>query len=307
MAVALATLPLKSLLAGDGAGWLAAAAGLGGATCVAAALCPDAAGLTAGFLAAPGPGAAFLTTGPAGAGFLGPTFPAAAFFTGAFLTGAFFAAALFGATFFAGAFPDADFLAIADLGATFFAVAPAPGLATVLAEDVRALFTIRSLLAPAFDLPASLAGFAEVLPWCALAAVELAFVFAISLHRDWPWRPGVIADVFHTGKHVSGILVPLHAAHRSGNVNILTRLILWLLHLYKRWLSPLFGSRCRFHPTCSDYARIAVERFGPWRGSLLAGWRLLRCQPLCDGGEDQVPGHFHFPRCHHHDESGDAG
>src|SRR5574337_500743 len=291
MAVALATLPLKSLLAGDGAGWLAAAAGLGGATCVAAALCPDAAGLTAGFLAAPGPGAAFLTTGPAGAGFLGPTFPAAAFFTGAF----------------SGAFPDAGFLAIADLGATFFAVAPAPGLATVLAEDVRALFTIRSLLAPAFDLPASLAGFAEVLPWCALAAVELAFVFAISLHRDWPWRPGVIADVFHTGKHVSGILVPLHAAHRSGNVNILTRLILWLLHLYKRWLSPLFGSRCRFHPTCSDYARIAVERFGPWRGSLLAGWRLLRCQPLCDGGEDQVPGHFHFPRCHHPDESGDAG
>src|SRR5574337_491350 len=140
MAVALATLPLKSLLAGDGAGWLAAAAGFG---------------------AAPGPGAGFLTTGPAGAGFLGPTFPAAAFFTGAFLTGAFFAATFFGATcfggvaFFAGAFAGAGFLAVADLGATFFAVAPAPGLATVLAEDVRTLFTIRSLLAPAFDLPRS--------------------------------------------------------------------------------------------------------------------------------------------------------
>src|SRR5574337_279008 len=53
--------------------------------------------------------------------------------------------------------------------------------------------------------------------------------------------------------------------------------------------------------------RGVMDDGGPWRGSLLAGWRLLRCQPLCDGGEDQVPGHFHFPRCHHHDESGDAG
>ncbi|MEO8777705.1 MAG: membrane protein insertion efficiency factor YidD [Rhodanobacter sp.] len=80
-------------------------------------------------------------------------------------------------------------------------------------------------------------------------------------------------------------------------MNIFTQLILWLLGLYKRWLSPLLGSRCRFHPTCSDYARIAVTRFGPWRGSLLTGWRLLRCQPLCEGGHDPVPEHFHFRRC----------
>jgi putative membrane protein insertion efficiency factor len=103
--------------------------------------------------------------------------------------------------------------------------------------------------------------------------------------------------VSYTSKLASGILVPLHAASRSGNVNVLTRLILWLLRLYKRWLSPLLGPRCRFHPTCSDYARIAVIRFGPWRGSLLVGWRLLRCQPLCTGGEDPVPEHFHFASC----------
>ncbi|QRP64997.1 membrane protein insertion efficiency factor YidD [Rhodanobacter sp. FDAARGOS 1247] len=89
-------------------------------------------------------------------------------------------------------------------------------------------------------------------------------------------------------------------------MNIPTRFILWLLHLYKRWLSPLLGPRCRFQPSCSDYARIAVTRFGPWRGSLLTGWRLLRCQPLCDGGDDPVPEHFHFSRCRHQGDSVDT-
>jgi conserved hypothetical protein YidD len=89
-------------------------------------------------------------------------------------------------------------------------------------------------------------------------------------------------------------------------VNVLTRLILCLLGFYKRWLSPLLGQRCRFHPSCSDYARIAVTRFGPWRGSLLGLWRLLRCQPLCTGGEDPVPEQFHYPRCRCRGESHDA-
>ncbi|WP_414649832.1 membrane protein insertion efficiency factor YidD [Dyella sp.] len=77
----------------------------------------------------------------------------------------------------------------------------------------------------------------------------------------------------------------------------MTRLILLILGLYKRWLSPLLGQRCRFYPSCSDYARDAVTRFGPWRGSLLAIWRILRCQPLCEGGLDPVPEHFTFRRC----------
>ncbi|MEO7065576.1 MAG: membrane protein insertion efficiency factor YidD [Rhodanobacter sp.] len=84
---------------------------------------------------------------------------------------------------------------------------------------------------------------------------------------------------------------------------MLTQLILWLLRLYKRFLSPLIGQNCRFHPTCSDYARIAVIRFGPFRGCLLTGWRLLRCQPLCTGGNDPVPEHFHFPHCRCRDDS----
>lgn len=81
----------------------------------------------------------------------------------------------------------------------------------------------------------------------------------------------------------------------------MTRLILFLLTLYKRLLSPLLGTRCRFYPSCSDYARTAIQRFGPARGSMLALWRLLRCQPLCSGGNDPVPDTFTLRRCHHQD------
>ncbi|WP_167026114.1 membrane protein insertion efficiency factor YidD [Luteibacter sp. SG786] len=76
-----------------------------------------------------------------------------------------------------------------------------------------------------------------------------------------------------------------------------TRLLLFLLSLYKRWLSPMLGTRCRFHPSCSDYARVAIARFGPARGGMLAAWRILRCQPLCEGGLDPVPEHFVLRRC----------
>ncbi len=81
----------------------------------------------------------------------------------------------------------------------------------------------------------------------------------------------------------------------------MSRPILFLLASYKRWISPLLGSRCRFHPSCSDYARVAVARFGTLRGSWLATHRLLRCQPLCDGGLDPVPETFRWhPRgCRH--------
>jgi len=78
-----------------------------------------------------------------------------------------------------------------------------------------------------------------------------------------------------------------------------TRLILTLLAAYKRILSPLFGPRCRFDPSCSDYARVAIARFGAARGGMLAMWRLARCQPLCDGGSDPVPPSFTFRRAPH--------
>ena len=56
-----------------------------------------------------------------------------------------------------------------------------------------------------------------------------------------------------------------------------------------QWLvSPLLGSRCKYYPSCSDYAVQAIRRFGILRGLVLAGWRLLRCNPWSHGGVDLV-------------------
>ena len=60
------------------------------------------------------------------------------------------------------------------------------------------------------------------------------------------------------------------------------------IRLYQRLLSPLLGQRCRYYPSCSEYAAQAISRFGILRGLVLAGWRLLRCNPLSDGGFDPV-------------------
>lgn len=68
----------------------------------------------------------------------------------------------------------------------------------------------------------------------------------------------------------------------------MTRLALLPIRLYQRILSPLLPRRCRYHPSCSNYAVQAVERFGILRGSVLAAWRVLRCNPWSDGGFDPV-------------------
>jgi putative membrane protein insertion efficiency factor len=70
---------------------------------------------------------------------------------------------------------------------------------------------------------------------------------------------------------------------------VIARLLIAALRFYKRWISPLLGPRCRFHPTCSEYAMQAVARYGAARGSWLATRRLLRCHPLHPGGHDPVP------------------
>lgn len=61
------------------------------------------------------------------------------------------------------------------------------------------------------------------------------------------------------------------------------------IRAYQRFLSPLLGPRCRFHPSCSHYALEAIERFGAGRGSWLAVKRISRCHPLNAGGLDPVP------------------
>lgn len=65
-------------------------------------------------------------------------------------------------------------------------------------------------------------------------------------------------------------------------------LLLSLLHFYQRVVSPVLPSACKFYPTCSEYARQAISRYGAVRGSGMAAWRLLRCRPFSAGGYDPV-------------------
>ena len=60
------------------------------------------------------------------------------------------------------------------------------------------------------------------------------------------------------------------------------------IRLYQRVVSPALPQRCKYHPTCSAYALQAVRRYGILRGLVLAGWRLLRCNPWSHGGFDPV-------------------
>lgn len=66
-------------------------------------------------------------------------------------------------------------------------------------------------------------------------------------------------------------------------------LLLSILRFYKRNISPMLGQNCRFAPTCSEYAAIAIERYGAWKGSRLALSRIARCHPFHPGGIDNVP------------------
>jgi putative membrane protein insertion efficiency factor len=61
------------------------------------------------------------------------------------------------------------------------------------------------------------------------------------------------------------------------------------IRAYQRLISPLLGARCRFHPSCSEYAAQAILRHGPLRGIYLACRRVLRCHPWNPGGIDEVP------------------
>ena len=71
-------------------------------------------------------------------------------------------------------------------------------------------------------------------------------------------------------------------------MRVLRGLALLPLHLYRSVISPLLPPRCRYYPTCSRYAVDAVREYGLMRGFVLAGWRVLRCNPFSAGGVDHV-------------------
>ena len=60
------------------------------------------------------------------------------------------------------------------------------------------------------------------------------------------------------------------------------------IRLYQTLVSPLFPASCKYHPSCSQYAADAIRKYGVLRGSVKAGWRLLRCHPWSEGGVDDA-------------------
>ena len=64
---------------------------------------------------------------------------------------------------------------------------------------------------------------------------------------------------------------------------------IWLIGLYRRFISPLTDRHCRFTPTCSAYAMEAFRKHGFFKGLGLTVWRILRCNPFGKGGYDPVP------------------
>ncbi|HIE78469.1 MAG TPA: membrane protein insertion efficiency factor YidD [Candidatus Thioglobus sp.] len=69
----------------------------------------------------------------------------------------------------------------------------------------------------------------------------------------------------------------------------MNKAFIYLISLYRRFISPLIASRCRFYPTCSEYSLQAFEEYSFFKAFYLTIKRLLRCQPFCKGGVDPLP------------------
>ncbi len=67
------------------------------------------------------------------------------------------------------------------------------------------------------------------------------------------------------------------------------KILIFLIRCYQKYLSPLKSTRCPYFPTCSQYGLEAVQKYGAVKGSILAAWRILRCNPFSKGGYDPVP------------------
>jgi putative membrane protein insertion efficiency factor len=74
----------------------------------------------------------------------------------------------------------------------------------------------------------------------------------------------------------------------DGTARVAGAILLAPVRLYQRFISPALPARCKYHPSCSAYAVEAVRELGPVKGTILAAWRLARCNPWSNGGYDPV-------------------
>lgn len=70
---------------------------------------------------------------------------------------------------------------------------------------------------------------------------------------------------------------------------MLKNIFIYLIKLYKKYISPLKHTKCPYIPSCSTYGLEAIEKHGAIKGGFLAAWRILRCNPFSKGGFDPVP------------------
>lgn len=66
------------------------------------------------------------------------------------------------------------------------------------------------------------------------------------------------------------------------------KILIGIIRFYQKYISPLIGPRCRFYPTCSEYAVQALVKYGVWKGTIKAVIRVLKCHPFHPGGYDPV-------------------
>jgi uncharacterized protein len=86
----------------------------------------------------------------------------------------------------------------------------------------------------------------------------------------------------------------------------LRRVILAPIVAYQRFISPALPRRCKYYPTCSAYAVEAIRTLGPIRGTILAAWRLVRCNPFSHGGYDPVEARRFFKTARSSKDAGGA-
>lgn len=106
--------------------------------------------------------------------------------------------------------------------------------------------------------------------------------------HGYAWRQK-FSTLFRPRKMQTELSIPLSQQESREARSLGQHVVVFCLLFYKTTLSPVMPSCCKFYPTCSMYAKEAVERHGAIKGSWLAAKRLLRCRPFAHGGFDPVP------------------
>ena len=66
------------------------------------------------------------------------------------------------------------------------------------------------------------------------------------------------------------------------------KIFIYLIEKYQKYISPLFGKKCKYYPSCSEYTKQAIEKYGAIKGCFIGLWRIIRCNPFSKGGYDPL-------------------